>query len=1045
MCKKHFFYYFEFFAITLFLLIITSNITAQSKVVKGFVFDKSKMPIIGATVIQKGAKSGTITDINGLFIIHVLGKDAVLNVSFVGSESVSIHVGDNSTLEIILNESSVELGEVVAVGYGTTKKSDVTGAISSINGKDLTLLPSQQIDQSLQGRSAGVMVLNPSGAPGSNAIIRIRGINSVNGGNGALIVIDGLQGANLSSINPNDVESIEVLKDASATAIYGSQGANGVVLITTKKGKKGKPMVQFGSTYGTQNIRHKIDLMNAGDYARIVNMERATQDASGTPPPVFTDAQIASFDKKGGTDWQNEIFKSAPLQNQQLTVSGATDNMNYLVSGGYLDQQGILINSFYKRYSLRANIGADISKIIHFDLYYSGSMENGNLQPVGAYASYLGQALNSVLIFDPTTTPYDSNGNYSKPAPGYGASNSWNPLAAAKEPQIANSTVTNSINTNLDFKILKDLVFRFTGGATILNTKNTSYFNSNTFEGQPSPVGVGAANYNDVLAYNLQNSNILTYDHMFGTKNHLVATGVYEQQDGRNESLNLAVNGFAVDLTGANDLGGAAQIDSKSSNASERVLQSFLGRVNYTYDNKYLATLSYRADASSVFGANNRWGYFPSMSLAWRLSEESFIKNLNIFSNLKLRGSIGVTGNQGIAPYQTLANMTNNWNGNNYGNANYPYNGGSTTDIGMIQANIANPNLKWESTKQSNFGLDFGLLSGRITATIDYYDKVTSDLLLNKAIPMYTGFATMLSNVGSISNKGYEISIGGDPFIGKFKWNTNFNISSNKNKVLDLGGVKEIDFTTTYGGYNIANGFMQLRVGNSFGDMYGYGFKGIWKTSEAAQAAVYGQVPGQIHWNDANNDGKIDSNDIIKIGSSQPKFIFGWSNNLSYNNFDLSLLIQGSQGNQVFNMARINYESQWEGTSTALLNSWTTTNQNTNVPGFINNSVTNNPNLVSTINIGGDAERSQRWVEDASYIRLKNITLGYTIPNSLLAKWGINKLKVFVSATNLITLTKYSGFDPEVSSFNGNDAQMGVDLSTYPTAITTSLGINITF
>ena len=1018
----------------------------QKKEISGTVKDSKGLPIPGVSVVVKGTTTGTITDSDGKFLLSVpIGVKAIA-FSFIGMKPQEIILGSKTTFNLVMVEETYGLDEVVAVGYGTMKKSDVTGAVSSIKGETLTQLPLQQVGQALQGQAAGVMVLNTSGAPGDNSTIRIRGMNSINGGNAALIVIDGLQGGTLSSLNPNDIESIEILKDASATAIYGSQGANGVVLITTKKGKIGKPTIDYIGTGGVQSLRRKLPLMDAGDYATTVNEYRATEDAAGTPPPVFTAAQVAAFYKNGGTDWQNELFRNAIMQNHQITVSGATENTNYLVSAGYNAQDGILINSSYKRYSLRANIGATVTKNIHFDLYYSGSIENGNVQPVGGYAGYLGQALDAALVFAPTIAPYTSTGAYSPTSVGYGATDSWNPLAAAKEPQIENSTVNNNISTNLDIKILKDLKLRIQGGAYIQNIKNQSYYDSKTYEGEPGPNGVGLATYVSQLYYNLQNSNILTYDHLFGSKHHLVVTAVEERQYSKNLNLSISAGGFAVDATGANDLGSSAQQNSQSSSATERVINSYLGRVNYSYADKYLATVSYRADGSSVFGANNRWGFFPSASLAWRLGQESFIKKLNLFSDLKLRASLGVTGNQAISPYQTLSNMTNSWNGDNYGNANYPYLGNSTTNVGMIIANIANPNLKWESTKQSNIGLDFGLFKGRLTATAEYYNKVTSNLLLNKSIPYYTGFASELANVGSVKNDGFELSFGGDPMIGRFKWNTNFTLSSNKSKVLDLGGVNELDFTTTYGGYNVASGFMQLRVGQPFGDMYGYGFKGIWKTTEVAQAAVYGEIPGMIHWNDANNDGKIDVNDIIKIGNSQPKFIFGWTNRFSYGNFDLSVFIQGTEGNQVFNMNRIRTESQYEGTSTRLLDSWTPTNQNTTIPAYIKASTwATYPNLVSTISLGGDAERSQRYVEDASYLRIKNITLGYNLPASTLAKYRIAKIKVFLSATNFFTFTKYTGFDPEVSSFNGNDAQMGVDLATYPTAKTATLGINLTF
>ena len=469
--------------------------------ISGTVKDSKGLPIPGVSVVVKGTTIGTITDGSGNFMISVPTDAKTLGFSFVGMKSQEFIFGSKVLINVVMEEETFGLEEVVAVGYGAQKKSDLTGAISSVKGKDLTLLPVQQVGQALQGQVSGVLVINPSGAPGAEPIIRIRGMNSINGGNNALIVIDGLQGGTLSSINPNDVESIEILKDASATAIYGSQGANGVVLVTTKKGKKGKPVVEYGLSMSNQSVRQKMDLMNAGEYARTVNLNRATQDASGTPPPVFTDAQIAAFDKSGGTDWQNVIFRTAPLQNHQLTVSGATDNMNYLVSGGYLDQQGLVINSEYKRYSLRANLGADISKVVHFDLYYSGAIENGNIPVVGDNPALLGSALNALLVFAPTISPYDANGNYSRTSVGYGATDSWNPLAAAREPKIANSNVQNNVSANLTFNILKGLTFKVVGGAYISNVKNMSYYNTQTMEGLPSPIGVGLAKYYNSLYY----------------------------------------------------------------------------------------------------------------------------------------------------------------------------------------------------------------------------------------------------------------------------------------------------------------------------------------------------------------------------------------------------------------------------------------------------------------------------------------------------------------------------------------------------------------
>jgi TonB-linked SusC/RagA family outer membrane protein len=736
------------------------------------------------------------------------------------------------------------------------------------------------------------------------------------------------------------------------------------------------------------------------------------------------------------------IYRTAPIINHQLSVGGGTENMKYMISGGYLDQQGILVNSAYKRFSLRANLSADIAKFLSFGLNWAGTKEAGNSPPYGGGTalSFLGQAVNIAPRWDPTTPPYDANGNYNRHPLGYGAYDTWNPLAAAKEPDIMNNTIRNSINTYLELKIIEGLKLKITAGATIENDNNKSYYNSKTWEGKPIGGKVGYATIDDAFSTYYQNSNILTYDKILGADHHLTLIAVAEQQYTKYESSGLVASKFTVDQTGVNDLGGAEQIGSKYSSVSERVLNSFLGRINYSFADKYLLTASYRADGSSVFGKNNKWGYFPSASLAWRINKEYFIQDLDIFSELKLRGSWGIIGNQAISPYQTIASMSS---GNNY-----PYNGNDATDLGFVIANAPNPNLKWESTTQSNIGLDVSVFKGRLNATVDVYLKTTKNLLLNRTLPGYTGFSSIIDNVGSVENKGLELSISGDPLTGVVRWNSGFNISWNRNKVLDLGEANRLEFKTTYGGYSLGTGFMQLRVGEPFGQMYGYGYEGTWKTSEATEAAAFGQLPGDPKYTDFNGDGKINSSDVMVIGNSMPDFIFGWSNNLTYNNFELTFQVQGSRGNEIFNEGRIRLESPYEGTSIHLLDRWTPDNQNTDVPAFIDAKTRQAAGLTSKVTLGksnSDAGRLQRYVEDGSYVRLKTVTLGYSLPSSLINKIKIAKIRVYLSGTNLITLTKYTGYDPEVSAYNRNDAQIGVDLSNYPTARTITFGLDVTF
>jgi TonB-linked SusC/RagA family outer membrane protein len=1015
------------------MLIFFNSVNAQDRTVSGTIVDQEdNQPLSGVSVVVKGTSTGTTTDANGRFTVRVPSGRSQLEISYAGYQKQTIGIDRGNNLNFKLSRDLSELSEVQVVGYGVQKKSDLTGAISSIKGSDVTQIATQRVDQALQGRAAGVLVLNTDGQPGGNTTIRVRGMNSINGGNNALIVVDGLQGGNLNSLNPNDIESIEILKDASATAIYGAQGANGVVLITTKLGKRGKPVIGYNYTFGVSKLIKKLDVMNAADYAKTINAAVMTRNGSGaTPVPIFSDEEIAGYEKNGGTDWQDVIYRTAPMHNHELSVSGGSDNLKYLVSGGYLDQDGILVNSGYKRFSLRTNLLADINSWSQFGLNWAGSRENGNSPPYGsADISFLGNSVNVAPRWAPTEPVYDENGNYWVHRPGYGPSDTWNPLASAVEPKIDNNLVRNLLNAYLNFKILNGLSFKITGGANIENTNNEIYHNLKTYEGKQN-TGLAVVTANTFRRF--QNSNILTYEREIN-KHHFNVTAGAEQQYSKFKFSSIRASKFTVDQTGASDLGGAG-LSVLSSDENERVLNSYLGRINYSYDDKYLVTASYRADGSSVFGQNNKWGYFPSASFAWRASQEQFISDLNIFSDLKLRASWGITGNQAITPYQTLARISSG--------ANYPYNGTEGTELGFYIFNAANPNLKWESTEQTNVGIDFGLFNGRLNVTADYYYKKTTDLLMPRGLPGYTGFSSVIDNVGSIENKGFEFTISGDPMVGRLRWNSSLNISTNKNKVLDLGENDRIGYRTTKGGYSVNTPFMYLVEGEPFGQIYGFKYLGTWGSDKASEAAAWGQLPGDRHFEDVNNDGEINIKDLTVIGNAFPDFIFGWSNRFTYSNFDLSFLIQGSKGNDLFNMGRIRLESPGEGSSARLLDRWTPTNQNTDVPAFIDEKTREEAALESHVNIPD--QRLSRWVEDASYVRLKNIQLGYNLPVSLTKRANIKSLRLFVSATNLITITDYTGYDPETSAYNGNDAQIGVDFSNYPQAKYYNIGLNLLF
>ena len=1019
----------------------TNHARLQVTEVTGVVTDNEGAPLPGVSILIKGTTVGTSTGINGNYSLEIpAGSDqpVVLMYSFIGFKVQEMAVGDQTTIDVMLEVESLGLDEVVVVGYGSQRKSDITAAISSIRAEDIVELPTARVDQALQGRTSGVYVLNTDGSPGGRTMIRIRGLNSINGGNQPLIVIDGLQGGDLDALNPMDIQSMEILKDASATAIYGSRGANGVILITTKLGRPGKPVIDASASVGVQHLLRKLPTLSAADYARHVNTQEMTNTAGGNiPTPKFTEAEIAEYERSGGTDWQDEIYETGVLQNYNLAMSGATDNLKYMVSANYLNHKGILKNSQYDRISLRTNLNADITKWVDFGLNYSFTKETYKSPPFRDEEEngWTGQAVNNAARWAPTEPVYDDQGNYWKHRVGYGPYDTWNPMASAVEPDITRPTYKNNLNLFLNFDIVEDLSLKITGGALLTNINHRDYYNKKTKAGT---MNNGFATLDEGVYETWQNSNILTYDKAWGS-HHLTLTGVVEQIYNRGRGTHTAAKQFIVDQLGYNNIGGAGILQ-KSSWANERSLLSYMGRINYALLDRYLLTFTYRADGSSVFGADNKWGYFPSGSVAWRISEEPFLQGVSGLSDLKLRASYGQTGNQGIDPYQSLARLYSDpgdWG------PDYPWNGFSPTNTGFAIGGLANPNLKWETTAQTNIGFDLMLWSGRLSATIDVYKKKTTDLLMDRSLPGYIGVGSVLDNVGSIENKGLEIMIGGDPVAASnFRWNTSFNLTANRNKVLDLGADEELDFSSSYGGYNLGR-FMVLRVGEPYGTMTGWEYQGVWKTAQDAEARSYGQLPGDERYRDVNDDGVINDDDRVIIGNGYPDFTYGWSNRLTYRNFDLNLLFIGMQGVDLFNTLRIRRESDWEGISTVLKDVWTPENQDTDVPGMIDGAYREEQLLENKYFIDGE---TSRWVEDASFFRLKTITLSYNFSQDLIRSIGFSKIRVYFTAVNLFTITNYTGYDPEVSQFaNWSDAVIGVDLSAYPPAKTYTFGAQLTF
>lgn len=1021
------------------LLMKKSLLSGQkNKQIKGIVKDSKGEPVIGANIVEKGTTNGVTTDMDGHFSLSV-SENAVLHVSYLGYVPQEIVVNNESFLTILFQEDLKALDEVVVVGYGAMKKSVITGAISSIPMTGVKPVATQRVDQMLQGQAAGVLVLNTDGSPGSETTIRIRGMNSIQGGNSALIVIDGFQGGELRSINPNDIASIEVLKDAAATAIYGAQGANGVILITTKRGTSEKPAINYSSEVGYSKIlMGGVELMNGADYARELNAIELSKDLDRVPQTLFTDAQIEELEKNGGTNWLDEVYRPALIQTHQLSVSGKTKKVNYFVSGSFLNQDGIMINSGYDRYSLRSNVGVIITDWLNVSLNWDGAIQNRSGADFGGGIDWPNNPVLGAVIFSPTIPVYDENGNYSKANNRIGDPIIWNPVASAKEIQNDRRIVHNNINLALSFKFLKYFSFQINGGARITQSETDQFYNSKTFMGNQSN---GLGRVRNTYSKDIQNSNVLNYTRDIGLHNlNFTAVGEIKLND---ENWTYIDNSnFAMQETGIYDLN-AAQIRKTSSGQGDRKILSGVGRINYGYDNKYLLSMSVRADGSSVFGENNKWGYFPAASIGWRLSRENFMKNFAWIDDLMIRASWGNTGNQAISNYQTISQIGSS--------GKYPWYGGDAANLGYAVISASNPNLKWESTRQYNFGLNLSLLNGMFQFTGEYYDKVTSNLLMMRELPRSTGLSNIIDNVGKMANKGWELSVNGNFNFGDLEWSPGINTTFSKTKILDLGDEEFISYSAGGSGHGTNIPFMFLTKGQPFGQIMGFGYEGTWKTGEENEAARYGQMPGDPKYTDVNSDGKIDyDNDWKVIGSTLPKMIFGITNQFKYKNFDLTFLFQGTCGNDIFNVARIKRDDG-VGYGTAKFDRWTPEHQNTDVPALYAASYREayrknwdaahpNNHLVSTVTLptsGGNV--NERWIENGSYIRLKNLTLGYTFNKVSV----FDHIRIYLTATNLFTITKYSGFDPEVSSFTGSDAQLGTDFNSYPSSRVISLGVNI--
>lgn len=986
---------------------------AQDLTIKGKITDNSGDGLPGVNVTVKGTQKGVVSDAEGKYQLNGVPAKATLVFSFIGYLKQEIEVNNRTVIDVVLEADVKSINEVVVVGYGTQRKIETTGSIASVKSSDLVQTPVANVAQGLQARVSGIQINQNSGSPGGNVSVRIRGTNSINGTSEPLYVVDGIQISNgggindvspLSTINPNDIESVEVLKDASASAIYGARAANGVVLITTKRGKSGGTRVTLDSYFGVQKVTKTLPVLNAAEFAQLEN-------------EVFKNSYYKDPASLGeGVNWQNLIFREAPIQNHQLSINGGNDKTQVALSANYFDQDGIIINSNFKRYSYRLNLDHKISNRVKVGTSILGSYSvNSGIQTgstsQGDADVVTGTILGAAIGAPPNLKPYrpdgsifpfgeQEDGRYREVA---------NPLGFAS---VLNKSSLKRTLVNLygEATILKGLTYRASFNVDLQNNITDRYSPRAIVSLRDLNDNSGSGSKSNSNFLGLLHESILTYSQTIATNHSLKFTGVFASQAEFSNANSISASGFPNDAT-QNEALQLALNRTVSSSRSKQRLDSYMGRVNYGYKDKYFLDLTARVDGSSRFGANNKYGFFPAVSAAWRLIEEPFLKSATWLSDLKLRASYGITGNAGgISPYQSLSTVAAT-------GSDYVFNNAYVT--GINPTGIANPDLRWEKSTQTNVGLDVSILNNRFSLIVDVYDKITRDLLYIKTLPLSSGYASITGNYASLENKGVEFAANARILDGPLKWNVSANLTRNRNKVLDLdGGTTTERFITSY---------TILKVGEPLGLIKSYIFDGINQTGETILPGYDGRLGGH-KVKDLNGDGTITSADQTITGNPNPNFIFGFSTNLSFKGFDLSAFLSGSQGNDIYNLSRLSFENPL--------------GQRNLLKGVVNRwSPTNPSNQYVSAAQGGRLPVSSYYVEDGSYIRCKNLTLGYTLP----AIKGVQNIRVYVSGNNLFTLTNYSGFDPEVNTFAGSNTVIGIDNFVYPQARSFLGGIQVTF
>ncbi len=1030
--------------------------------ITGKITDEKGEVLPGVSIRVKSTKIAVISGTNGIYSISVPDEFAVLVYSFVGYTTQEVPVAKGQVINIVLKEQSTKLNDIVVIGYGQVRKRDLTGAVGSVNVQDMQKAPVASFDQALAGRVAGVQVSATDGQPGDGSLnIVIRGNNSLTGSNTPLYVIDGfpIESPDNNAINPAEIESIDILKDASATAIYGARGANGVIIITTKRGKAGLPAITYNGYYGFSEATKKVDLLSPYEFVRLQNegfpnVARLNFLADGRTLDSYKDVQPI--------DWQSQLLKRAPFQNHYMALTGGTDKTRYTVSGSYFDQDGIIISSGFKRMQGRVTLDQQVNDKLKvgINVNYDDAKRTGTKpreqtsKGTSAANSQQFNLMYNIWSYSPvaggTATEESLLGGLIDPTINAGDYR-VNPIISARNEYNTGFSNNLTLNGYLEYALFKDLKLRITGGANLYKNRNEVFNNTQTRSGSPLTVqgqlnGVnGSIQYNQVNDF--VNENSLTYTKKFNENNLLTATGVFSTQSnntraygynsGRLPNENLGISGIDQGV-----------VISSTSILSKFTLASYTGRVNYNLFKKYLFTATIRADGSSKFAKGNKWGYFPSGAFAWRLLDEDFMKNIPILSNAKLRASYGVTGNNRVADFAYLSQISTN------SNAYYTF--GNGLSQAFFVANLGDDVLQWESTGQFDAGIELGFLKDRINVEVDYYKKRTYDLLLNANIAPSTGFNSSTINIGKTQNQGLEVTLNTTNIsTPKFTWTTNFNISFNQNRLISLASGEDSRLSSP-GGFSadwMGPSYI-TRIGKPIAQFYGYVYDGVYQYSDfdvlpnntyvlksnlpttAGLLGTSARQPGDARYKDLNGDGVVNDADQTAIGNPYPVHLGGLSNSFTYKGFDLNVLLQWSYGNDVLNANKIYMEGAglaglWNLNQFAsFADRWTPTNQSNAIP-----------RLFAQGNIG---VWSSRYIEDASFLRLKTVSLGYNFPAKYLKRVNIKSARFYCSAQNLYTLTKYSGPDPEVS-VKGFGLTPNFDFSAYPMSRALVFGAEISF